>query len=87
MNTKFGTLRNMSLNIKRRLIEKNVEQSELAAVWGITNAATSNLLSGKRKIEADKLFAAADFLGCSVYDLIKPAIGSFEEEHGGENFE
>ncbi len=65
---------NMGPNIKLRLKNKGIEQKELARIWGITSAATSKLLAGERKIDTEKAFAAADFLGCSVYDLIIPVI-------------
>lgn len=87
MNTKFGTIRNMGLNIKKMLKEKEKTQGELAEAWGVEKASACNLLSGKRKIDTEKALIAADFLGCTVYDLIEPAIGNFEEEHGGESFD
>lgn len=66
----------MGPNIKLRLNEKGIPQKELAELWGISSAATSKLLSGGCKIDTDKAFKAADFLGCSVYDLIMPVIGA-----------
>lgn len=83
----MNTVHNMGPNIKQRLKNKGKTQEDIADVWGITKAAACNLLSGKRKIDTEKAFAAADYLGCSVYDLIKPAIGNFEEEYGGESFD
>ena len=80
----MNVVHNAGPNIKLRLERKNLGQKELAVVWGISEAAVSNLLSGKRKIEADKLFAAADFLNCSVYDLITPVIPA---HIAGEDFE
>lgn len=69
-------VRNMGPNIKLRLKNKGIEQKELAEIWGISPAATSKLLSGGSKIDTDKAFKAADFLGCSVYDLVMPVIGA-----------
>lgn len=75
--TLLREVRNAGPNIKLRLEKMGIEQKVLAEVWGVTPAAVSNLLSGKRKLESDKLFTAADFLGCSVYDLIKPVVGAY----------
>ncbi len=92
MNTKFGTIRNMGPNIKKLLKEKEKTQGELAEAWGVEKASACNLLSGKRKIDTEKALIAADFLGCTVYELIQtnpgslPANGNFEEEHGGESY-
>ena len=72
---------NMGPNIKLRLKNKGIEQKELARIWGITSAATSKLLAGERKIDTEKAFAAADFLGCSVYDLIIPVIPARIDEN------
>lgn len=58
-------------NIKKILISRGIKQKALASVWGVKPAAASRLISGKSVISADRLFAAADFLGCSAYELLE----------------
>lgn len=78
---------NMGPNIKLRLENKGLTQKKLAELWGISSAATSKLLSGERKIDTEKAFKAADFLGCSVYDLVMPVIPArlANLDYGGES--
>lgn len=61
---------NAGANIKARLAKKGIKQKALACVWGVKESPASKLLSGKARISAERLFAAAEFLGCSVYELI-----------------
>lgn len=80
-------VRNMGPNIKLRLKERGIEQKTLAEHWGVTSAATSKLLSGGSKIDTEKAFIAADLLGCSIYDLIKPVIPARVAEDCEEVYE
>lgn len=62
-------------NIKKRLIDKDKSARELAAYAGVSEAYISKLCNSDRdfgRISADKAIKIADFLGCSVYDLISP---------------
>lgn len=66
---------NIGKNIKKMLIDKNRTARELAQYAGVGEAYISKLCNSDRdfgRISADKAIKIADFLGCSVYDLISP---------------
>lgn len=66
---------NVGKNIKKRLIDLDKTAKELAEHAGVTEAYVSQLCSGKNDIAKVSLIVAlnmADFLGCSVYELISP---------------
>lgn len=67
---------NVGKNIKKRLIDLDKTAKELAEYTGVTEAYVSQLCSGKNDIAKVSLIVAlnmADFLGCSVYELISPS--------------
>lgn len=66
---------NIGKNIKKLLIDRNRTARELAQYAGVTETYISKLCNSDRdfgRISADKAIKIADFLGCSVYDLISP---------------
>lgn len=66
---------NIGKNIKKMLIDQDKTARELAQYAGVTETYISKLCNNDRdfgRISADKAIKMADFLGCSVYDLISP---------------
>lgn len=60
-------------NIKKRLIDTDKSIKDLAEYAGVSDAYISMLCSGKRevgKLSIDKALRIADFLECSLYDLV-----------------
>ena len=72
---------NIGKNIKKMLIDKDKTARELAKYAGVTETYISKLCNNDRdfgRISADKAIRIADFLGCSVYDLISPPAEDIE---------
>ena len=72
---------NIGKNIKKMLIDKDKTARELAKYAGVTETYISKLCNSDRdfgRISADKAIRIADFLGCSVYDLISPPAEDIE---------
>ena len=72
---------NIGKNIKKMLIDKDKTARELAKYAGVTETYISKLCNSDRdfgRISADKAIRIADFLGCSVYDLISPPAEEIE---------
>lgn len=56
--------------IKVRRVDKDMDQGELAAKIGMTQAQLSGVENGKRPIRVDQLFAIAEVLDCSASYLL-----------------
>ena len=79
---------NIGKNIKKRLIEKEKSARELAAYAGVSEAYISKLCNNDRdfgRITIGKAIKIADFLGCSVYDLVSPPIEDIESGNARYN--
>lgn len=66
---------NIGKNIKKKLFEKNLTAKALAEYAGVSECYISRLCNGERdfgKVSAVSALKMADFLGCSVYELISP---------------
>lgn len=57
---------NFAERIKTLRIEKNIKQSELGEIVGLTYTAISDIERGRRTTTMEKLDALADFFGVSV---------------------
>ena len=66
---------NIGKNIKKRLIDLDKNARDLASFAGVSEAYISKLCKGERdtcKLSIDKAIKIAEFLECSVYDLVTP---------------
>ncbi len=66
---------NVGKNISRKLLQQNKSAKDLAEYAEVSDAYISMLCNGKRegnKIALCTAFKIAEFLNCSVYDLISP---------------
>ena len=66
---------NIGKNIKKRLIDMDKKAKDLAEYAGVSEAYISKLCKGERELNKVTMGVAikmADFLQCSVYELISP---------------
>ena len=62
------------INLKRMMKSKNITQVELSKAIGITQPLLSIYITGKSKPNIYKAYAMAEYIGCSIDDLMSELI-------------
>ena len=60
----------MKTKLKQIIFEREIEQKELAVAAGVTPAAISYIINGKRTPRTDTARKIADFLGLPIDEII-----------------
>ena len=60
----------LGIRIKGKRISKNMSQSELAELTGLSTQHISNIETGRSKVSLDKLMSIVNVLECSVSELL-----------------
>ena len=67
-------LARLGQNIRTRMRQRGMTQSELAERAGVTKAAMSAYVNGRRQMGVSALNGICDALGCTWHDLMKDVV-------------